>query len=196
MKVQSDERIEISDAMRRSLKQSSLSQAAYARSIGTSPARLHAYLAGKTIPSAAIYLRALRLGEALEEARDRGLMTPDETAEVVNRSLKEGNETWALRMILQARDDLRLAETEAPEVLPAWRTRANAIKDDRFDVLFRAIIAKEFGEAVPEWTANAKLDDEWIMQDPFRDEATIKRQTPEWLAKARIYIAERGLATA
>lgn len=196
MKVKPDERIEIAEAMRRSLAQSSLSQAAYARAIGTSPARLHAYLTGETIPNAAIYLRALRLGEALEDARERGLMTPDETADIVNKSLKEGRETWALRMILQARDDLRLAATEAPQVRDAWRTRAKAIKDERFDVLFRTIIAEEFGETIPEWTANAKLADEWVLPDPFRDEATIKRQTPEWLAKARIYIAERGLATA
>jgi hypothetical protein len=160
MRVLSDERIEIADAMRRSLQQSLLTQASYARAIGTSPARLHAYLAGDTIPNAAIYLRALRLGEALEEARERGLMTPDATADVVNQSLKEGDETWALRMILQARDDLRLAETEAPDALPAWRTRAKTIKDERFDVLFRAIIGEEFGETAPEWTANAKLDRE------------------------------------
>lgn len=196
MRVLSDERLEIADAMRRSLQQSLLTRAGFARAIGTSPARLHAYLAGDTIPNAAIYLRALRLGEALEEARERGLMTPDATADVVNQSLKEGDETWALRMILQARDDLRLAEAEAPGALPAWRTRAKTIKDERFDVLFRAIIGEEFGETAPEWTANAKLAREWTMADPFRDEATIKLQTPEWLAKAGIYIAERGLATA
>lgn len=196
MKVESDERLEIIDSLRRSVEQSSLSQAGYARAIGTSPARLHAYLAGKTIPNAAIYLRALRLGAAYGEARERGLMTPDTTAGVVNRSLKEGGETWALRMILQARDDLRLATIEAPRVLPAWQTRTTGIKDQRFDVLFRAIIAEELEEDPPAWAANAKLEEEWVMPDPFRDESAIRSQTPAWLAEAGIYVAERGLSTA
>lgn len=196
MKVKHDERTEIARTLRQAVENSDLSQAAFARAIGTSPARLHAYLAGTTIPSAALYLRALGMGGALKAARSRGLMTPNDTADLVNKALRRGDEDWAFRMLLQARDDLRLAEREEEGDLLAWKYRAKAINDERFDTLFRAIIAHEFGETVPDWTAGAKLDEDWIKEDPFRDEETIRRQTPDWLADARIFISERGLATA
>jgi transcriptional regulator with XRE-family HTH domain len=198
VKVETTERIEIAAALRRSVEESGLSQAEFARAIGTSGARLSTYLSGSTIPSAAIYLRAIRLGSALAEGRANGLMTPDETATTVNKALREGDEDWAFRMILQARDDLRATATSAHReaLRNAWTRRTRRIEDQRFDILFRAIIAHEFGSDAPEWTQDARLDDEWVMDDPFRDSDTIRRQTPPWLAAAGVYIAERGLGTA
>jgi hypothetical protein len=105
-------------------------------------------------------------------------MTPDETATTVNKALREGDEEWAFRMILQARDDLRAATASAlREALEAaWTRRARQIEDQRFDTLFRAIIAHEFGSDAPEWTRDARLDDEWVMDDPFRDPDAGKRR--------------------
>lgn len=59
--------------MRGSLTQSGLTQADFARLLGTSATRLSTYLSGKTIPSAALYVRAPRLGNALACSRQIGL---------------------------------------------------------------------------------------------------------------------------
>ena len=196
MNVDAEERAEIAATMRQCLEQSGLSQGDFARHLGTSAPRLSTYLSGKTIPSASIYLRALRIARALEFARDHGLMTADTAIEAVNRALSEGDEDFALRMILQARDDFRAAADEANELRSAWDRRAKRVEDERFDTLFRAIIAHEFGERVPAWAADAQLAEEWVFDDPFRSPDAIRAQTPEWLAHARIFIAERGLETA
>src|SRR5690242_10957494 len=113
--------------MRQCLDQSALTQAHFANYLGTSAPRLSTYLSGKTIPSASIYLRALRIGRALELARHHGLMTPDNAIDAVNRALSDGDEDFALRMILQARDDLRTSADEAAEVRAAWDRRAKRI---------------------------------------------------------------------
>jgi transcriptional regulator with XRE-family HTH domain len=190
------ERTDIADAMRRSVLRSGLTQRNFARSIGTSAPRLSTYVSGKTIPSAAIYLRATRLGHALELARKHGLLTPDTTAEAVNRALAESDEDFAIRLVLQSRDDLLASADESSELRWAWGRRSQQIEDDRFDTLYRAIIAHEFGEPVPAWAADAQLAKDWVVEDPFRTPEQIRAQTPAWLARARIYITERGLATA
>lgn len=196
MNVGSDERNEVTAALRCSLKQSGLTQAAFARHLATSATRLSTYLSGTTIPSAVIYLRALRLGAAFERVRQQGLMTPDDAADAVNRALAEGDEDFALRMILQARDDIRSGSIEPDDMHRVWEHRARRIKDEHFDTLLRAIVAHELGEPVPGWAAAARLDTEWIFPDPFRNADIIRTQTPVWLARAGIYIAERGLMTA
>lgn len=198
MRVETEERLEIAGELRQGVRRSGLTQAAFARAIGTSPSRFSTYVSGSTVPSAAIYLRALRLGSSLAAARARGLMTPDDTTASVNRALTDGDEDWAFRMVLQARDDLRAALRSElrDELVGAWTRRAAAIDAPRYDALFRALIAHEFGSDAPAWTAGPTLAEEWVMDDPFRDEATIRAETPSWLAAAGIYIAERGLATA
>ena len=196
MNVGPEERAEVAAALRGALKKSGLTQADFARHLGTSATRLSTYLSGSTIPSAAIYLRALRLGAAFEHVRQQGLMTPDDAAEAVNRALVEGDGDFALRMILQARDDLRAGGIEPDELRRVWDRRARLIEDDRFDTLFRVIVAHEFGRHAPAWATGAHLDDDWIVSDPFRDADTIRALTPDWLAHARIFIAERGLVTA
>jgi hypothetical protein len=117
-------------------------------------------------------------------------------AEAVNRALVEGDGDFALRMILQARDDLRAGGIEPDELRRVWDRRARSIEDDRFDTLFRVIVAHEFGGHAPAWATGAHLDDDWIVPDPFRDADTIRALTPDWLARAGIFIAERGLVTA
>jgi len=141
MNVGPAERVEVAAALRGTLKQSGLIQADFARHLGTSATRLSTYLSGSTIPSAAIYLRALRLGAAFAHVRQQGLMTPDDAAEAVNRALAEGDVDFALRMILQARDDLRAGGIEADELRRVWDRRSRLIEDDRFDTLFRVIVA-------------------------------------------------------
>ena len=196
MNVEPEERVEVAAALHGTLTQSGLTQSDFARHLGTSATRLSTYLSGSTIPSAAIYLRALRLGAAFEHVRQHGLLTPDDVAEAVNRALAAGDADFALRMILQARDDLRAGGTEADELRRVWERRARLIKDDRFDTLFRVIVAHEFGGHAPGWAKDAQLDNDWIVPDPFRGADTIRALTPDWLARARIFIAEPGLVTA
>ena len=195
MNVGLDERAEVAAVLRGSLERSGLTQTDFARHLGTSATRLSTYLSGSTIPSAAIYLRACRLGAAFDHTRSQGLMTPEDAADAVNRALGDGDEDFALRMILQARDDLR-ASAGDPDIRRVWERRAGRIADGRFDTLLRAVVAHELGERAPEWASGARLEEEWILIDPFRDADTIRAQTPDWLGRARIYIAERGLATA
>jgi hypothetical protein len=57
------------------------------------------------------------VGAAFAHVRQQKLMTPDD-AEAVNRALAEGDGDFALRMILQARDDLR-ADGIDPDVAPS-----------------------------------------------------------------------------
>ncbi|MGB7963190.1 MAG: helix-turn-helix transcriptional regulator [Propionicimonas sp.] len=196
MNVGLEERAEVASDLRVSLERSGLTQSDFARHLGTSATRLSTYLSGSTIPSAAIYLRACRLGAAFDHARQQGLMTPEDAAEAANRALADGDEDFALRMILQARDDLRANAIEPGEMRRVWERRARRIADDRFDTLFRVIVAHEFGEDAPEWASGARLEKEWIVIDPFRDADTVRAQTPDWLGRARIFIAERVLATA
>ena len=196
MNIEPGEREEVAAALRSALKKSGLTQSDFARHLGTSATRLSTYLSGSTIPSAAIYLRALRLGAAFEHVRHQGLMTPDDAADAVNRALIEADGDFALRMILQARDDLRAGGIEPDELRRVWDRRARLIEDDRFDTLFRVIVAHEFSRHAPAWATGAHLDDDWIVSDPFRDADTIRALTPDWLAHARIFIAERGLVTA
>src|SRR5674476_1340761 len=196
MNVEPEERVEVAAALHGTLTQSGLTQSDFARHLGTSATRLSTYLSGSTIPSAAIYLRALRLGAAFEHVRQHGLLTPDDVAEAVNRALAAGDADFALRMILQARDDLRAGGIEAGELRRVWDRRARLIEDDRFDTLFRVIVHHEFGGHGRGSAYDPPLDNDWVVPEAFRGAGTIRALTPDWLARARIFIAERGLVTA
>ncbi|HIW29859.1 MAG TPA: helix-turn-helix transcriptional regulator [Candidatus Luteococcus avicola] len=194
MDVLIEERREVVAGLRQSVRDSGLSQARFARLLGTSGPRMSAYLAGTTNPSAALYLRATKLGSSLRRMRELGLMAPDQTVAAVNRALDEKDEDFALRMVLQARDDIR-READEPSVRTAWAQRSLRIADERFDVLFRALAGREFGDSRPSWTLAEPLPQEWVIADPFRDDESTRAQTPPWLARLGIYIAERGLVT-
>lgn len=188
------ERAQVMADLSSSVRRSGLTQARFARLLGTSGSRMSAYVSGATIPSAALYLRAIHLGDALQRMRALGLLTPDQTVDAVDRALSEQDEDFALRMILQARDDIRRAAHE-PAVRAAWSHRSQQITDERFDSLFKAVVAHEFAEDGPAWTETRPLERDWVVVDPFRDEVTIRAQTPPWLARLGIFIAERGLVT-
>lgn len=66
------ERMAVASEMRRVVKESGLSQRAFARKIGTSPSRLSTYLSGRVVPSATLMLRAQRLQRHLRIKAARG----------------------------------------------------------------------------------------------------------------------------
>ena len=54
----------VTDALRTALDASGLSQAEFARALGTSASRFSTYMTGRTVPSAALLLRASRMAAA------------------------------------------------------------------------------------------------------------------------------------
>ena len=76
------ERARVASGLRSALAEAGLTQEAFARLLGTSRPRLSAYLNGRTIPSAALYLRALRtaaLDERIKVTVDLNCLTDYQT---------------------------------------------------------------------------------------------------------------------
>ncbi|TWP38525.1 hypothetical protein [Leekyejoonella antrihumi] len=119
-------------------------------------------------------------------------MTPDRATAAINVALTDLNEDHALRMVLQSRDDLRAN----PDARAAWCHRSAEAHGLNLDALLRAVIGREFGDDPPTWTIADPLPDDWMPADPFRTDDQVRNQTPKWLARCRIYIAERVLQTA
>lgn len=185
------------------LLDSGLTQAEFATALGTSASRFSAYRAGKTVPSAAFYLRALRLADGLKTARERGWMTPQSAAREIRRALGEGDDLWALKMTLQGRDHLRELLRTNDTAGSAWTAAPRTTGDRKWDALLAALTEREFDEAdrePPCWTEadGARLgeQDEWVLPSLLLSADEVRAATPQWLAEHGIYAAERDLVTA
>lgn len=199
MLIEDQERAEIAGEMSEAVRESGLSQNQFARAMGTSPARMSAYAKGKTVPSAVLHRRAVRFAQARRCAMQAGLVDPTTSAERVNRALADGAEEWAFRQTLRCRDDLAFALTRESGAVPAWTRRAAEVQDPRFDQLIRALVERSFeesGRPAPAWTECLDLEEHWEPEDPFRDSAAIRRETPDWLLRRRVLIAAQALSTA
>lgn len=189
---------EVVEALDAALTDSGLSQQAFAAALGTSASRLSTYRSGKVVPSAPLFLRALRLAGALRGAREKGLMTAPGSAAKIREALREGDETWAFKMALQARDHLRLILETLPALAGAWEARPRSTGSAGWDTLLAALTAHEFethGFAAPEWTKGPGLEEPWVLDSPRLDERQIRERTPAWLAERGIYANERDLVT-
>ena len=129
-------------------------------------------------------------------------MTPPVTARVIREALDRGDEIWAFKMAIQARDDVREL-LNSPEPTPAvdvWDARPGSTGKEQWDTLFAALVDHEYvdrGRRPPGWTAEyPQASADWLMENPFVDENEIREQTPEWLARRRIFVSERDLTTA
>jgi hypothetical protein len=79
----------------------------------------------------ALYRRAQRTAAGLKSARRHGWVTPDRTAEEVNTALQAGDEDWAFKLIVQARDHLaEMLKNEDP-ASDAWLVRRGIFISDR-----------------------------------------------------------------
>jgi len=188
---------QVAEQLQDALRRSGLSLRGFATALGTSHSRLSSYLKGVASPSAALFLRALRIGTALGEARAQGWLTPDTTRRAIRLAVDEGDDAWAFKITIQARDQVRelLATEGAPA--DAWEARPGGVAD-RWDVLLGALVAHEFqqkGRTAPKWT-DVRAEEEWVKPNLLLDEADIRSATPRWLAERGIYITERDLATA
>ncbi len=155
------------------------------------------------MPSAMLYLRALRLAAGLRAARDRGWMTPPSTAREIHHALRGDDTVWALKMTLQGRDHLREILRDGGAPSDAWTAAPRTTGDRRWDALLAALTQHEFVAAdrrPPEWATaqERRLDknDEWVLPSLLFDEAGVRAKTPDWLAQHGVYAAERDLVTA
>lgn len=200
MEVAEYEREQIAAELRSALADTGLTQEAFARLLGTSRTRLSAYLSGRTIPSASLYLRAMRTAAGLKSSRLHGWMTPDRTIDEINESLAEGNEEWAFKLALQARDQLAYMLQHNDPGSDAWLLRSREISDRRFETLLAALVEHEFEERdnprIPEWTRNIILTTHWLHTNLRHGADWTRKNTPEWLANRGIYISEHDLMTA
>jgi transcriptional regulator with XRE-family HTH domain len=200
MEVADYERAEIAEGMRSALVDAELTQGAFARLIGTSRPRLSAYISGRTVPSAALYQRALRTARGLKSSRAHGWMTPDRTIDEINAALGEGDEQWAFKLALQARDQLAYQLRAEDPAGDTWLLRSRKIADPRFETLLAALVGHEFEQhdrhRVPEWVQVPRLKTPWLHPNIRRGAAWTKQHTPEWLAARGIYISDHDLKTA
>ncbi len=200
METTAYEREQVAADLRSALLDAQLPQEAFARLLGTSRPRLSAYLNGRTMPSAAFYLRALRTAAGLKSARQRGWMTPDRTASDANESLRAGDEAWAFKLIVQARDHVAAMLDADDPAADAWLVRGQQITDARYEALLAALVEHEFAERnwprTPEWTRTEPLRPKWIQPNLCRGENWTRAHTPSWLAKRGIFISDHDLMTA
>jgi transcriptional regulator with XRE-family HTH domain len=184
------------DLLNHALVESGLSQAAFATALGTSASRFSTYRSGRTKPTAQFFLRATRIAHALHTARDYRIMTAPATATAIREA---SDEDWAWRMLLQGRDHLRLLLGRRDGSEAAWEAAPGTTGQAGFDTLLAVLTAHEFeaaGEDPPEWSKVEPLSDPWIPQHPFLERDEIVAQTPEYLARANIFVPARDLETA
>lgn len=186
--------------LREAVALSGLSQAAFARALGTSASRFSTYVAGLTRPSAHLVLRAQRLARALSAAAGQGLMTAPATASTVREQLQANDPQWAWRMLLQGRDHLRVLLAGAdPGPVGAWEAAPSSTGSVPFDTLLAALTRHEFEAAhreAPGWTLTAPLEQAWIPEHPFLTPERVRATTPEWLRALNIFVPDRDLITA
>jgi transcriptional regulator with XRE-family HTH domain len=198
-----DEVREVVEGLTLARADSGLTQADFATALGTSASRMSAYLAGRTMPSAGLYLRAIRLARCLKAAREQGWMTPQNAAREIRGALRHGDDTWALAMALQARDHLRELLRSGSSLVAAWGAEPPSTGDRRWDALLAALTARAFtacGERPPSWAVDPskplKPDEEWALPSLLLSEEAVRACTPDWLAAYGVHAAERDLATA
>lgn len=186
----------VSELLNCALAESGLSQAAFATALGTSASRFSTYRSGRTKPTAQFFLRARRVAHALQTAREYRIMTSPATATAIREA---SDEDWAWRMLLQGRDHLRLLLRRHDGSEAAWEAAPGTTGQAGFDTLLAVLTAHEFeaaGEDPPAWSKVEALADPWIPEHPFLDRAEIIEQTPDYLARANIFVPARDLVTA
>lgn len=190
----------VTASLRRAVARSGLSQARFARALGTSAPRLSTYLSGTTRPSAEFWVRANRIADGLADAGRRKRMSAPSTADAIARRLAAGETDWAWRMLLQGRDQLRLAIAEADErLVDAWEAAPGGTGAAGWDLLLAALTRHEFDTAgipAPGWTDVEPLTAPWMPDHPFLSPERVQQQTPTWLRELNVYVPQRDLVTA
>lgn len=180
------------------LAASGLSMRQFAHALGTSPSRFSSYCGGKVSPSAAFLIRAERIANALQQARNENVPTAIDAMDSIRRAASKGDEDWTYALTLEARDRLRDTLCRRKALAAAWEAVPTDKIGDRWRTLVAAFVSYEFAIAdlpSPAWAAAPKLECEWVLDTPRLSDDEIKRQTPDWLAERNIFIAEKDLVT-
>ena len=163
------------------------SQAAYA--IGCTPSRLGDYLTGRTVPSALVLIA---LEEAAEQAANRRWMRASDVIDAV-ATHSTSDPVWAMRMLLQGRDQSRALSTPARRAI--WATGAPRVPlTGPWKTLAYTMLRETArdGRPIPQWlAAPMPLREPWAPL-PLRP----GRPLDDEFAKLGIEIAERDLVTA
>jgi hypothetical protein len=102
-------------------------------------------------------------------------------------------------MLLQGRDHLRLLLGRRDGSEAAWEAVPGTTSHAGFDALLAVLTAYEFeaaGQEPPAWSKVEPLSDPWVPRHPFLERDEIVAQTPEYLARANIFVPARDLVTA
>ncbi|MFB9313953.1 helix-turn-helix domain-containing protein [Nocardioides plantarum] len=187
-------------ALRNAVTTSGMSQAGFARSMGTSPSRMSTYLTGRTRPSAWFCSRAQRVAHALQAAARRGLMSAPDTASAMLQHGAAGDQDWVWRMLLQGRDHLAMILGDGDETLTgSWEAEPGSAGSMEWDTLLAALAAHEYervGREAPAWTRAERLEVSWMPEHPFLSPDRVAAQTPDWLRILNIFVPARDLVTA
>jgi len=191
---------EVTALLREAVTWSGLSQAAFARALGTSAPRFSTYITGATRPSAHFLIRSRRLGRALGDAAARGLMSAPVTAAAMREYFLAGDVDWLWRMLLQGRDHLKLIlSIDEQALIDSWEAEPTSVGSIEWDALLAAVTAHEIERAglpAPAWTLGHPLEDPWMPDHPFLTPERVRAQTPDWLSRRNIYVPARDLVTA
>lgn len=193
-----EDRSTVVSALRDAVRRSGLTQGAFACAIGTSAPRLSSYLTGGVVPSAVVYLRILRVANALAGAAAAGWLSAPATAAAAAAATAAGDEGWAFVVVLQGRDHLRELLPTQPELVSAWEAAPRSTQSARWDVLLAAVTAHEFdaaGRRAPRWTRKPSLVEPWVLPSPRLSTGEVRARTPAWLAEKGVYVTERDLVT-
>ena len=163
------------------------SQAAHA--VGCTPSRLGDYLAGRTVPSALVLLD---LEDAAEQAAHRTWMRASDVIDAVATHC-DSDPVWAMRMLLQGRDQSFALSTPARRAI--WATGSPRLPlTGPWKTLVHTILraSARDGRPIPQWlAAPMPLREPWAPLPLRRG-----RPLDEGLAKVGIEINERELVTA
>lgn len=127
----------------------------------------------------------------------RGWTTAREATVLATRALHQGDEVWAFKAIVQARDHLR--ELSDPDDVAEWALTPPPIPHPGLDNLLAVLTAHEFRsrrDPTPEWATPRRLDEDWTFTALPSRAARVRAQTPQWLSRWGVYVSDRDLVTA
>lgn len=188
----------VADELRLAITRSQLTQTAFAAAVGTSQPRLSTYLSSKVSPSAKFFVRAQRLGQALEGLRSLHLLSASTLGLALRTALDDGDRGWAIRLLMQGRDHLRLVLGSHPDLIAGWLATPPSTGSEEWDTLTAAVAGHEFASAgfdAPPWTRRHALAAPWVVASRLLTPQEVRAATPAWLAAVNIFIPGRDLMT-
>ena len=188
----------VAEELRLALTRSQLTQTAFAAALGTSQPRLSTYLSSKVSPSAEFFVRAQRLGQALEGLRCLHLLSAPTLGLALRTTLNDGDRGWAFRLLMQGRDHLRLVLDSHPDLIAGWLATPLSTGLEEWDTLTAVVAGHEFSSAgldAPPWTQRKALATPWVVASRLLAPQEVRAATPTWLAALNIFVPERDLAT-